>query len=750
MALAAGQRIEANSQFRIEATGAFHEPRTRILKHGDTFAVLSRFGDMVGDEGCPDGLYHQDTRFLSQLDLRLNGDCPLLLSSNQAEDNSLLPVDLANADTVAADGSPLQRELIYVNRRQFVWRSAYYELLLIRNFDLRRHLVTLGIGFAADFADIFEVRGQKRAMRGKGSAELVSPDTVALRYRGLDGVERVTELCFAPSPTRLDKNGATFSLDLAPGKGCRLALRVRCDPTGHAPTGHDPAGHDPALHDPGGHDPGSGQGWTVRQFYRSLRTAKQALRAASGRAASIEGSNAVFNELARRSVADIYMLITETRHGPYPFAGIPWYSTFFGRDGIITALLALWVDPAIAKGVLGFLAATQATETDRERDSEPGKILHEMRNGEMARLGEVPFARYYGSVDATPLFVMLMGEYFARTGDLDTVRRLWPNVAAALHWIDNEGDPDRDGFVEYHRQNETGLVNQGWKDSVVAIFHANGELAKGPIALCEVQGYVFAAKRHAADLARALGDATAAARLDAEAETLRQNFEAAFWCEELSTYALALDGEKRPCRVVASNAGHALLTGIAAPDRAEQVAATLMRVGCFSGWGIRTVALTAARYNPISYHNGSVWPHDNALIALGFARYGLKEPALRVFTGLFDAASYWEPRRLPELFCGFARRHTAPTMYPVACSPQAWASAAIFALVQASLGLHFDYRVGEIRFDRPRLPDFLERLHVRGLRLGDGEADVLFHRFGSEVAATVTRRRGAVRVVVVH
>ncbi|HLY45558.1 MAG TPA: amylo-alpha-1,6-glucosidase [Stellaceae bacterium] len=740
MAGGAGRRSDGDSQFRIEATGAFHEPRTRILKHGDTFAVLSSFGDMVGDAGCPDGLYHQDTRFLSQLELRLNGACPLLLSSNQAEDNSLLPVDLANADTVAADGSALQRELIYVNRRQFVWRSAFYELLLVRNFDMRRHVVTIDLRFAADFADIFEVRGQKRARRGEGAAELVSPDTVALRYRGLDGKERISELRFAPAPARLDTTSATFTLDLGPGKGCRLALRICCDPADP-----DPGGHDRAEHDPGGRED-----WTVRQFYRSLRAAQQGLRAASGRAASIEGSNAVFNELARRSVADLYMLTTDTEYGPYPFAGIPWYSTFFGRDGIITALMALWVDPAIARGVLGFLAATQATETDHDSDAEPGKILHEMRKGEMARLGEVPFARYYGSVDATPLFVMLMGEYFARTGDLDTVRRLWPNVTAALHWIDTEGDPDRDGFVEYHRQRATGLINQGWKDSAVAIFHADGELAQGPIALCEVQGYVFAAKRHAATLALALGEAATAARLETEAEILRRNFEGAFWCEELSTYALALDGAKRPCRVIASNAGHALLTGIAAPNRAERVAATLMRAGSFSGWGIRTVALTAARYNPISYHNGSVWPHDNALVALGLARYGLKEPALRVFTGLFDAASYWEPRRLPELFCGFARHHTAPTMYPVACAPQAWASAAIFALVQASLGLHFDHRAGEIRFDRPLLPDFLERLHVRGLRLGAAEADVLFHRFGSEVAATVTRRRGAVRIVVIH
>src|SRR5205085_917173 len=315
----------------------------------------------------------------------------------------------------------------------------------------------------------------------------------------------------------------------------------------------------------------------------------------------------------------------------------------------------------------------------------------------MARLGEVPFARYYGSVDATPLFVMLAGAYYTRTGDFDTIRGIWPNIKAALQWIDTYGDPDRDGFVEYDSQSAAGLINQGWKDSGDAIFHADGELAQGPIALCEVQAYVFAAKRHAAGLARALGDRTTAARLDNEAEALRQRFEAAFWCEELSTYALALDGEKRQCRVVASNAGHALLTGIAAPERAERVAATLMRVGSFSGWGIRTVALSAARYNPISYHNGSVWPHDNALIALGLARYGHKEAVLRVFTGLFDAATHWDPRRLPELFCGFARRHTAPTMYPVACSPQACASASVCALVQASLGLTFDHRAGEIR-----------------------------------------------------
>jgi glycogen debranching enzyme len=716
---------DEDSQYRIEATGGFREPRTRVLKHGDTFAVFNPFGDIVGGSGSPDGLYHNDTRYLSQLELRLNGDRPLLLSANPGEDNALLTVDLANPDTADADGGALHRELIYVNRRQFVWQGAYHELLLVRNFDRDPHVVTLSLRFASDFADVFEVRGQKRAKRGRRSAECLSPDSVVLRYRGLDGVERDTSLRFEPAPDRLDTGGADFVLKLRGGEGTRIVLRAGCG----AP---------------------ASESWNVRQYYRALRASRHALRHASGCAASLEASNAVFNELSRGSAADLYMLMTDTPHGPYPYAGIPWFSTVFGRDGIITALLALWADPTIAKGVLRFLAAEQATSVEPERDAEPGKILHEMRKGEMARLGEVPFDRYYGSVDATPLFVMLAGEYFARTGDLDTIRELWPHITAALRWIDTYGDPDHDGFVEYSRRSATGLANQGWKDSGDAIFHADGELAEGPIALCEVQGYVYAAKSHAAQLARALGDEPMAAGLDEAADRLRRDFEAAFWCEELSTYAIALDGAKRPCRVITSNAGHALLTGIAAPERAARVADTLMRVGSFSGWGIRTVAISAARYNPISYHNGSVWPHDNAMIALGLARYGFKDPVQRIFSGLFDAASFWEPRRLPELFCGFARRHTAPTTYPVACAPQAWASAAALALVQASLGLQFDPAALEIRFERPKLPKFLDRLHVRGLRVGDAEADVLLQRSGDEVAATVTRRHGGVRIVIVH
>jgi len=688
--------------------------------------VFDPHGDIIAANGSSDGIYHHDTRYLSSLELNLNGAPMLLLSSNVQEDNAVLTVDLANPRLVLRGGFTLQGELIHVNRLKYVWESACYERLLVHNFDTRTHTVTLGIQFGADFADLFEVRGQKRVQRGQVSAERRSDSLVALQYVGLDGVERVTSLAFEPTPTYLDSATARFQPQLGPGQGIRVVLRIACDQRRQ-------------------------ENAVGRRFYSSLRSARRALRTSSGRATSLDSSNSLFNEMARRSVADLYMLLTDTEYGPYPFAGIPWFGTPFGRDGLLTALFTLWIDPMIAKGVLRFLAATQATDIDPERDAEPGKILHEMRDGEMAHLREVPFARYYGSIDATPLFVMLAGEYFKRTGDLQTVRELWPHIEAALYWIDNYGDPDGDGFVEYQRKNADGLINQGWKDSHDAIFHEDGRIAEGPIALCEVQAYVYAAKRHAAALALTLNHSVAAAVLAQQAEILRERFEVAFWCDDLSTYALALDGDKKPCRVIASNAGHALFGEIADASRARRVAETLLGTGCFSGWGVRTVARSAARYNPMSYHNGSVWPHDNALIALGLARYGLKSGVLKIFKGLFEAAGYMDLRRLPELFCGFAwRRLTAPTLYPVACAPQAWASATVFALLQACLGLGFDQGADGIRFDRPGLPDFLDQLHLRGVSTKDGVADVLLRRYGADVAVNITRRQGNVPIMILR
>jgi glycogen debranching enzyme len=710
-------------QFYIAASSALQARRTLTLKHGDTFAVFDHRGDMGAETGSSEGLYHRDTRILSQFRLLLEDARPLLLSSMTQDDNAIFSADLSNPDLLLNGQIALRREQIHLHRLKFVWDGACYERLLIRNFSDRVWRIRVALQFGADFADLFEVRGERRPARGASSAIRTSDCSTVLRYMGLDQIERITTLDFDPAPQTLSTERAGFETTLNARQVRRIFMRIGV----------------PAA------DAGR---WNGRVFYQRMRAARHGLRESSARAASVDSSNSVFNEIARRAVSDLYMLITDTAEGPYPYAGTPWFSTPFGRDGIITALMTLWADPSIAKGVLRFLASTQATAVEPERDAEPGKILHEMRHGEMANLREVPFGRYYGSVDATPLFVLLLGEYFARTGDLHTVRELWPNAQAALTWIDVHGDRDGDGFVEYYRQTKEGLSNQGWKDSQDAVFHRNGQYAEGPIALCEVQAYVYGAKQHASLLAAALGHREQADRLRTQADALREKFEAQFWCEELSVYALALDGAKQPCRVVSSNSGQVLLTGIASAERAKRVAQTLLGPACFSGWGIRTLGMSEPHYNPMSYHNGSVWPHDNGLIALGLARYGHAQETAGIFSAMFDAASYMDLRRLPELFCGFLRRqHNAPTQYPVACSPQAWASATMFALLQATLGLKLSAGSGEISFYRPVLPDFLDRLHVRNVRLNGGSADVLLQRHGRDVTVTQTRRDGDVSVV---
>jgi len=459
--------------------------------------------------------------------------------------------------------------------------------------------------------------------------------------------------------------------------------------------------------------------------------------------AEVESSNDIFNEATRRAQADIRMLTSSTPHGPYVYAGIPWFSTIFGRDALITALLTLWSDPHLAQGVLSYLAAHQAEEENPINDAEPGKILHEIRNGEMALLGEVPFRHYYGSVDATLLFVMLAGAYCDRMNDTDFARKIWPNVERALNWAQVHGDIDGDGFIEYRRKTESGLFNQGWKDSHDSIFHKEGRIAEPPIALCEVQAYYYGALLAAAAMANRLALPEVAIAHRRRAEELRRRFNETFWCEELDTFALALDGDKALCRVRSSNAGHALFTGIADNELARRTARTLMDETSMSGWGIRTIATNEVRFNPMSYHNGSIWPHDNAMIALGFARYGYKSYVARIFEGLFSAAAYIDLRRLPELFCGFPRRPgRGPTYYPVACSPQAWAAASLLSLVQAALGLDCDPVNREIRLEQPTLPRFLDEITLRRVQAGSGLLDFTLRRVGREVAANALERAG--------
>jgi glycogen debranching enzyme len=715
---AAGEKEDA---FYILAPSPLADEHSRVLKDGDTFAVFDHYGDVKPVGLGEEGLYHEGTRFLSALVLGLGKTRPLLLSSTVKEDNDLLAVDLTNPD-VRQDGNVLiPRGTLHLFRSKFLWQGVCYERLRLRNYGLAPLAANFAFRFEADFADIFEVRGTKRARTGEHLDPVVEDGVVILAYRGLDGVVRRTRLRFEPRPKVLEGDEARFEVMLRPQEEATFYMSVACERDGAAPS-------------------------ALSYDHASARAAA-ALETARAEAGGIQTSNEQFNAWVNRAVADLVMMATDTGEGPYPYAGVPWFSTPFGRDGLLTALECLWLNPNLARGVLAYLAATQATEVVPEQDAEPGKILHETRSGEMAALKEIPFGRYYGSIDSTPLFVMLAGAYYERTGNRPFIESIWPNLEAALRWIDRYGDSDGDGFVEYQRRSATGLVQQGWKDAHDSVFHADGKLAEPPIALCEVQGYVHAAKRAGADLAALLGRTEQAAELRRQAEALREAFERAFWCEDLGTYALALDGRKRPCRVRSSNPGHCLLTGIASPEHARRTAQTLLNHESFSGWGVRTIAATEARYNPMSYHNGSVWPHDNALAAAGLARYGLKDSVLGIMTGLFDASLFFDLHRMPELFCGFGRRPgEGPTLYPVACAPQAWAAASVFLLLQACLGLTINAPEAQVSFAYPLLPAFLKEVQIRGLKVGAASVDLLLLRHGHDVGINVLRRDGRLEV----
>jgi glycogen debranching enzyme len=717
--------IRAIDEFYILAGAAHADDRTHVLKHGETFGLFDHYGDIHPHGLGEQGIYHEGTRFLSKLALRVGRKRPLFLSSAAQSNNELLAIDLANPDLPLEDGLLIHRGTVHIFRSKFLWEGVCYERLRISNFGLNQAEIQLALEFDADFTDIFEVRGARRPRRGiRHEARVHGNSSVILSYTGLDDVVRSTRITFAPGAHLLKGSVAQLNLSLKPKDEYEFFITVECFADG---------------------EPGE----NCLSYADALQRLKSSLSTARFQETAVETSNEQFNAWLDRSIADIRMMVTETEDGPYPYAGVPWFSTVFGRDGIITAMELLWINPNIARGVLQFLAANQATTSDSGSEAEPGKILHEMRRGEMAALGEIPFGKYYGSVDATPLFVMLAGAYYRAVGDARFVEFLWPHIEAALRWIDEYGDVDRDGFVEYNRQSEKGLVHQGWKDSQDSVFHADGTLALGPIALCEVQGYVYAAKQSAAMLATVLGDFNRADELERQAEQLKQQFQKMFWCEELSTYALALDHHKNTCRVRSSNAGHCLFTGIATPDRAKRIAAGLFGDGLFSGWGIRTLHSSEVRYNPMSYHNGSIWPHDNALIAQGLSMFGFKDLTVRLLEGMFNLSLMVDLNRFPELFCGFPRHvDQGPTLYPVACSPQSWAAAAVYMLLQSCLGMTLDAERCRLQFQHPALPTCIDELRIRHLRVGSSSVDLTIHRYPDNVGVNVDGRVGPLEIVV--
>jgi glycogen debranching enzyme len=711
--------------YHILATSSRTDDRTRVLKQADTFAVFDYRGDIEPGGLGEQGLYHEGTRFLSCLSLDLDGGRPFVLNSTVRHENDQLVVVLSNPDLLAGGRIVAPFGALCITTRKFLWKGVCYQQIQVKNHALESVEAFLSIRFQSDFADIFEVRGMKRKARGRDLDPEVCSDRVVLGYEGLDDTVRRTLLKFSPTPSSLEDSLAWYRLSLQSQEEMTFFVSAACERASVSPS--------------------------VSSFDAARVEAQTDLERFSAWSCHVQTSNSHFNAWFNRAVSDLHMLTTELPTGPYPYAGVPWFNTPFGRDGIITALESLWLRPALARGVLAYLAATQATEHIPEQDAEPGKILHETRCGEMAVLKEMPFGRYYGSVDATPLFVVLAGAYYKRTGDGSFLDSIWPNIDAALKWIDCYGDRDEDGFVEYQRDSRDGLIHQGWKDSDDAVFHNDGAIATGPIALCEVQGYVYAARKAGAAIAAALGMTERSSQLEAEAASMRERFDRTFWCEELSTYVLALDGDKRPCRVRSSNAGQCLFTGIVAPDRADRLVRTLLSHESFAGWGIRTIPATEVRYNPMGYHTGAIWPHDNALIAQGLARYGFPHKAGELLTGLFEASLHFDLHRMPELFCGFEQiPGEGPILYPLACSPQSWSAASVCLLLQACLGLEIDAIENHVRFIRPYLPPALQELRIHNLAVGQGMVDLLLVRHENDLSVTVLHREGNVEVMVIE
>jgi len=704
---AAAQRSPDPYHIASHSAHADADAAAYTLNHADTFAVLDRWGDAPASDEAAFGIYHRDTRYLSRLQAHLNGVRPVLLTSTVADDNLTLVVDLTNEES-----RELPKDVLHLRKRAAIHSGRCEISYEISNHDIEAHEVQLTIGTDADFRDIFEVRGMRRSHHAPTRKRESGEDCVRFDYTGLDHVRRTTTLRWSAMPDRRDKDSVSFCRQLAPNAHATITATLLCV------------------------EHGFDQGVQARE-----RHAPDHLAYWHDLLPKIETTCRPLQLWLRRSAADLSSLIAETACGPYPHAGVPWYNTAFGRDGIITALQLLWALPELSRGVLRFLASRQATHDDAAHDAEPGKIVHETRVCEMARLGEVPFGCYYGSVDSTPLFVVLAGEYLHQTGDIELIRELRPALEAALAWIDDYGDSNHDGFVDYATHAANGLANQGWKDSRDSISHRDGSLAQSPIALCEVQAYVFAAWSSADFMLRVLGDGERAKQFRSKARALKARFNEAFWIDALDSFALAIDGSRKPCEVLASNAGQCLWTGIVERDKAARLARTLLDPRMFCGWGIRTLAMGEARYNPLSYHNGSVWPHDNALIARGLSRYGHVDAAVQVFIAFCEAATLLPLHRLPELYCGFEKTSClGPVPYPVACSPQAWAVGSVYMLLAALLGLDIDATRRTLVFRSSQLPPDVKWLRISNWRLGGGLCDLEFRRHGDDIALHVAEK----------
>jgi glycogen debranching enzyme len=714
----------------VEIPSPFQEPRVAYkeleprkvdnltLIDGKTFSATNVAGDIY-PPGSPDvGFFHDDTRFLSHLELRIGGHRAVVLSAS-TEKTFSSQIELTTGNITLRDSFDLPENTVHIRREQLLASEIFFDRLTFENFNLVYVDFMLEIEFDADFVDVFQVRGVARQKHGQYYAPIVKRDSISFVYRGLDNVRRQTRIKVVPAPDEIKDRTARWHLHLEPLKRVEIEAQITPHVEGEESRAHN------------------------FEFKVQLRQRRSNFAQWESESTQFSSSNEVFDDLMATITGDFHALQIPDGREHIIAAGIPWFATIFGRDSIIAAYQSLCLNPQLAVDTLRVLARYQGRESNDWLDEDPGKILHEYRNGEMTRDGEMPFGPYYGSVDATPLFLILLSETFSWTSDDRLVEELLPNVYAALEWIDKYGDLDGDGFIEYQRRSPKGLVNQGWKDSWDANIHRDGTVAKPPVALSEVQGYVYDAKFRMASLLRGFGDVKTADRLKREASELARRFDRAFWVPSRGFYAMALDSEKKPLEVVASNPGQLLFTRIVNRERARTITTRLMRDDMFTGWGWRTMSDDERVFNPLSYHRGSVWPHDNSLIAHGMALNEMRDGALRVLTSLYQAAQNFRDYRLPELFCGVQRRENdTPVHYPVSCSPQAWASGAMFLILISVLGIRPSAPRKELNIINPQLPEWLDHLHIRNLRIGGGRVGLDFTRRGERTFCNVVDVQG--------
>lgn len=757
---------------------------TLTLKDDDLFLITDTLGNISGcledDSVASLGLFCHDTRFLSRLELQIEGRSPILLSSN-TEKGYLQTVLCSNPridDRIRAETIGIRREMVL--------NGGLFEEIEITNFTTKPVSFEISLSFNSDFLDLFEVRGYGRSKRGTilrpvpEKTNVASPDSAADKPALLanDNANSDSENQAAENPNSPISASETNPIDrsaIAPYPACQLQEDLTLAYQGL--DGLVMASHIQFYHQPPAQFQGNTAVWHISlESHEAIKLGYRLKMLIDGKSISqvstpatltqakaaelleerewlseitrINSGENTFNRLLKCAEQDIYSLRQTFGKGKAISAGVPWFSTLFGRDSIIAASQILILDPSLARETLTTLAHYQGKTDDDWRDEEPGKILHEIRMGEMARCNEIPHTPYYGTVDATPLWLMLYAEYYAWTYDSQTLDRLWPNALAAMEWIDRKCVET--GYLSYYQKSKRGLANQGWKDSGDCIVNRDGVMAEGSIALCEVQAYVYAAKIRMAEIARIKKRIDLVDRWEEEARDLKTRFNRDFWIEDLGYCALALDGEGKPSDSISSNPGHCLHLGILSPEKAQSVAERLQAPDMFSGWGIRTLSSKSPAYNPIGYHTGSVWPHDNALTALGLRSLGRVEQALEVAQGLFDMTLLQPYERPPELFCGYERNSESdrPVQYPVACSPQAWATGSIFQLLQMMLNLVPDAPNNQLRIIDPALPESINKLSLNNLRIGSTLLDLEFERSGSSTACRVMKKRGNLRVII--